>query len=71
MYTILGLKTSGDAPEEIADDYGLPLGAIYEALAYASDHPEEMEAIRHAELAVQRKVLLAIPEELRHGIDIP
>ena len=71
VYTILGLRDSGDTPEVIAEEYRLPLGAVYEALAYAADHPEEMENIREAELAVQRRILTAIPEELRRGIDIP
>ena len=71
VYTILGLTESGDSPEVIAKEYRLPLGAVYEALAYAADHPEEMEAIRERELAVERKILLAIPEELRRGISIP
>ena len=71
VYTILGLKEAGDSPEVIADAYGLPVGAVYEALAYAADHAEEMEAIRQAELAIQRAILTRIPEELRRGIPIP
>jgi len=71
VYTILGLKESGDTPEEIAEDFGLPLGAVYEALAYAADHTEEMEAIRRGEAAIEREILMRIPEELRRGIDIP
>ena len=71
VYTILGLRESGDTPEVIAEAYRLPLGAVYEALAYAANHPEEMEAIRQAELAVQREVFTAMPAELRRGIDIP
>ena len=70
-YTILGLTESGDTPEVIADAYDLPLGAVCEALAYAVDHPKEMDAIRERELAAERKALLAIPEELRRGIPIP
>jgi len=71
VYTILSLQEAGDAPDAIADAYNLPLGAVYEALAYAADHPEEMEAIRQAELAIQREILTRIPEELRRGIPIP
>jgi hypothetical protein len=47
------------------------LGAVYEALAYAADYPEEMEAIRQAEAAIERETLMRIPEELRRGLDIP
>jgi uncharacterized protein (DUF433 family) len=70
-YTILGLHESGDTPEVIADAYDLPLGAVYEALAYASDHAEEMDAIRQAEIAIEREILQRLPEELRRGLDIP
>ncbi len=71
VYTIQGLRESGDTPEEIAAAYKLPLGAVYEALAYAIDHPEEMDAVARADDAVRREILLSIPEELRRGIDIP
>ncbi len=71
VYTVLGLRQSGDTPEEIADAYRLPLGAVYEALAYAADHPEEMAAIRQAEAKMERDWLMGLPEELRRGIDLP
>ena len=70
VYTILGLRESGDTPEVIAEDFDLALGAVYEALAYAADNPEEMEAIRREEAAIEREVMMRIPEELRRGIDI-
>ena len=71
VYTILGLRESGDAPEDIADAYRLPLGAVYEALAYAANYPEEMRSIREEEEAIEYQTLLGIPEQLRHGLDIP
>lgn len=71
VYTICGLRASGDTPEEIADDYALPLGAVYEALAYAADHPDEMETIRQAEAAIEREIVMSVPEEIRRGIDLP
>ena len=71
VYTILCLHQSGDTPEEIADDYGLPIGAVYEALAHAADHPEEMDAIRQADAAATRELWSALPEELVRGLDIP
>jgi len=70
VYAILGLKESGDTPDEIAEDYKLPLGAVYEALAYAADHPAEMEAIREVEAAIEREWTMSLPEELRRGLDI-
>jgi uncharacterized protein (DUF433 family) len=71
VYTVLGLRQSGDTPEEIADAYALPIGAVYEALSYAADHPDEMETIRQAEASIERELLSRTPDELRHGIDIP
>jgi uncharacterized protein (DUF433 family) len=70
VYTVLGLRQAGDTPEEIADAYRLPLGAVYEALAYAADNPEEMEAIRQAEADIERDWLSRLPEELRRGADL-
>jgi uncharacterized protein (DUF433 family) len=71
VYTILGLRQSGDTPEVIAEAYHLPLGAVYEALAYAADHPEEMDAIRAEEASIQREILMGMPEEIRRDLDIP
>ena len=42
-------RLSGLSPEEIATEYRLPLGAVYEALAYATDHPEEISHVRETE----------------------
>lgn len=71
VYTILGLRESGDTPEEIAEAYGLSLGAVYEALACAVDHPDGMAATRAVEAAIERQTLMGIPEEIRRGLDLP
>jgi uncharacterized protein (DUF433 family) len=71
VYTIQGLRRSGDTPEEIAQDYRIPLGAVYEALAYAADHPDEMDEIRKAEDQTVQEILDTVPEELRRGADLP
>jgi uncharacterized protein (DUF433 family) len=71
VYTVQGLRESGDTPEEIAEAYALPLAAVYEALAYTADHPEEMDAIDRADDAVRREILSGIPEERRRGIPPP
>lgn len=71
VYTIQGLLESGDTPDEIAAAYQLPIGAVYEALAYAATYPEEMEANEKADDAVRRQILLSIPEELQRDIDLP
>jgi len=35
----------GEKPEDAAEAYGLPLAAVFEALAYASDHQPEMDKV--------------------------
>lgn len=49
VYTILGEYEMGRSAETIADQHDIPIAAVYEALAYAAEHPEEMEAIHRAE----------------------
>lgn len=78
VYTLfMNHQFGGDSPEDLASDYDLPLGAVYEALAYAADHPEEMEALRTANEEAGREVLaqaLAKIEEMkksRRGTDLP
>lgn len=36
-------------PEQIADDYGLPLEAVHEAIAYCKSNPPEIENDRRSE----------------------
>jgi len=68
VYTILCLIETGDTPERIARGYDLPLAAVYEALAYAAEHPEEMEAIRKIEADMTREWLSTVPKHLRRDI---
>lgn len=65
VYTVLGLYETGDSPEYIAGDYDVPVAAVYECLAYAADHPDEMEAIRRADEAAERQIVGALPAHLR------
>ena len=65
VYTVVGLYEMGDSPEYIADEYDVPVAAVYEALAYGADHPDEMEAIRRADEAVEQQMLSALPDHLR------
>jgi hypothetical protein len=51
--------------EYIAEQHDLPVAAVYEALAYAADHPDEMEAIRRADDAAAEQALNQLPEPLR------
>jgi uncharacterized protein (DUF433 family) len=65
VYTISGLYDVGDSPEHIAENYELPLAAVLEALAYAADHPDEMDAMHRAEMAAQQSVIDQMPEAVR------
>ena len=65
VYTVLGLYETGDSPEYIADAYNVPLAAVHEALAYAADNPDEMEAIRRADEAADQDIFGQVPEQVR------
>lgn len=65
VYDVLGYTHEGCSPAEIAEDYRLPLAAVYEALAYAEEHPEEMAALRAREDAAYERIMDQVPPELR------
>jgi len=67
VYTISGLYDMGDSPEHIAENYDLPLAAVLEALAYAADHLDEMEAVHRAEVAAEQQVIDQMPEAVRES----
>ena len=70
VYGIMWMHKLGDTPEVIAEEYELPIAAVYEALAYATEHPDEMDEIQRVETALEREYLMALPEEIRRGINI-
>jgi len=43
---VLGWYEVGEAPEAIASDFGIPLAAVFEALAYAHERGGELQMIR-------------------------
>ena len=65
VYTVLTAYEMGEAPEYIADQRDLPLAAVFEALAYAIEHPNEMSAIAEASEAAERRLIAQLPEGLR------
>ena len=69
VYTVLALYEMGDSAEYIADEYEVPVGAVYEALAYAADHPEEMAAITRADDAAYQAWMSSLSEHLRQIAD--
>ncbi len=65
VYTILGEYEMGMSAEAIAENAEIPIAAVYEALAYAAEHPDEMEAISRADDEVDRRLTARLPEHLR------
>jgi len=63
--TLHALYEMGDTPERMAEGYDLPLAAMLEALAYAADHPDEIEAINRADKKAHQQVMDQMPEALR------
>src|SRR5438105_3353417 len=64
-YDMLCQHELGDTPETLSNEYDLSLAEVYEALAYAFDHPDEMAAIREDNRAAARESLKYVPEPLR------
>jgi hypothetical protein len=63
---ILGWIELGETPETIAEDYDLPLAAIYEALAYALDHMDEVRRFREENRKASRNHIPGRPDIERH-----
>ena len=70
-YDVLTYRREGDAPEEIAEAYALPLAAVYEALAYATEHPAEMTTLREREARDLQEIMDTVPTEVRGGPAVP
>lgn len=65
VYTILGEYEMGRSAETIAEQHDIPVAAVYEALAYAAEHPDEMEGIRRADDQAYRDWTAGLPQHLR------
>jgi uncharacterized protein (DUF433 family) len=65
VYTLATAYAMGESAEYIAAERDLPLAAVFEALAYAEEHPEEMVAIREADEAARRWHLSTLRDDLR------
>jgi len=61
---VLGWYEVGETPEAIAEDFGLPLAAVFEALAYANEYPQEIKAIRERDEAALATLKSEISERL-------
>jgi hypothetical protein len=59
----------GASAESLAEDRDLPLAAVFEALAYAYDHPDEMDKIPTADEEAEKYALSLVREDLRRVAD--
>ena len=64
-YDMLCQHELGDTPETLSEEYDLTLAEVYEALAYAFDHPDEMDRIREDNKTAHQRVIDQLPEHLR------
>ncbi|HLG72406.1 MAG TPA: DUF433 domain-containing protein [Chloroflexota bacterium] len=65
-YDVFGQRKFCERVEDLVESFPTcSLAAIYEAMAYALEHPDEMEAIDQANMAVQEQVLKEARERIR------
>jgi uncharacterized protein (DUF433 family) len=55
----------GETPGQLVEGFRVPLAAVYEALAYAAEHPSELEAIRQANAKIEERGLKEAREMIR------
>ena len=71
-YDVFAQSKFRERPEELVESFPTcPLAAIYEAMAYALEHPDEMEAIRRADTEVEERVLKEAQEKIRNRLALP
>jgi len=62
VHTIQVAYAMGEPAEYIAEQRDLPVAAVFEALAYAEEHPEEMEAWERENDAVEQLAMSGMAE---------
>ena len=65
VYMVLGEYETGMSAEAMAESAEIPIAAVFEALAYAAEHSEEMEAITRANKELDERYVANLPEHLR------
>ena len=65
VYTLKRAYEMGGSAESLAADHDVPLPAVFEALAYAYEHTDDMEAIRLADEEAEGLSLDELPGDLR------
>ena len=58
----------GETPEQLVEAFGVPLAAVYEALAYAAEHPDQMEAIRRADAEIDEQGIREARELIKNRL---
>lgn len=65
VYAIYCAYEMGESAELIAKKAEIPLPAVFEALAYAYDHPDEMDEIRKSDEEAEEYSLGLLHHDLR------
>ena len=70
VFDVLGYVREGSSAQQVPEDYNLPLAAVYEALAYAEEHPAEMAALRAREDEGYEDIMAQTSPEVRAQIEL-
>ncbi len=71
VHSIFFQHELGETPEQLVEGFGIPLAAVYEALAYAAEHSDEMEAIRRTNSRLEEQGMREARELVRHRLALP
>lgn len=69
VYTIYCAYEIGDSAESLAENYDLPLPSVFEALAYAYEHLEEMDSIHRGDEEAGRRIVAELPDHWRRMVE--
>jgi uncharacterized protein (DUF433 family) len=67
LYGLLMNETDPQTPEQIADDYGIPVEAVREAIAYCASNPPEIDEDYQREEALMEATGMNDPHYKYHG----
>jgi len=71
-YDVFAQSKFSERPEDLVESFPTcSLAAIHEAMAYALEHTDEMEAIHKADMAVEKRVLKEAREKIRNRLTLP
>ena len=71
-YDVFAQSKFSERVEDLVESFPTcTVAAILEAMAYALEHPEEMDAIRRADQEVEKRVLREAQENIRNRLALP